>query len=255
VSVALRITRDGPRLTLTLAEPARRNPQRPALWSALADLAEGLDPAVRVVVLNAEGPSFSTGLDLAVLSGDLIAGEPDIVGAAARSPQEAASLIEPLQRGFSRWALVPAVVVAAVQGHAVGAGFQLALAADIRLVADDVRLSMAEVSLGLVPDLGGTASLVAAVGYSRALELCATGRAMGAGEAVACGLAAAAVPPGQLAEATDDLVAALLAAPPEALRELKPLLRAAGGASAQEQLGREREAQARLLHAMATRRR
>ena len=57
----------------------------------------------------------------------------------------------------------------------MGAGFQLALACDLRVVADDARFAMRETSLGLVPDLGGTQPLVEAVGYSRALEICVTG--------------------------------------------------------------------------------
>jgi enoyl-CoA hydratase/carnithine racemase len=138
-----------------------------------------------------------------------------------------------------------------VQGHAVGAGFQLALACDLRLVADDVAFSMKETSLGLVPDLGGTAPLVALVGYSRALEVCATGRRVGAQEAVAWGLASLAVPLGQLPSATDDLVAALLAAPAEALRATKGLLAQAGSQSYDEQRAAERAAQAGRLRALA----
>jgi enoyl-CoA hydratase/carnithine racemase len=143
------------------------------------------------------------------------------------------------------------VVVAAVQGHAIGAGFQLALAADLRVVADDVQLVMRETSLGLVPDLGGTGPLVGLVGYSKALELCATGRAVGAAEAVASGLAAVAVPAEELDATTGDLVAAILSAPEPALRELKPLLRAALTSDRDDQLRLEREAQSRLLHALA----
>ena len=92
--------------------------------------------------------------------------------------------IEDFQRGFAVWSEVPAVVVGAVQGHAIGAGFQLALACDLRVVADDVSFAMRETSLGLVPDLAGTAPLVRLVGYARALEICATGRAVRADEAV-----------------------------------------------------------------------
>jgi enoyl-CoA hydratase/carnithine racemase len=121
------------------------------------------------------------------------------------------------------------------------------------VVADDVQLAMRETSLGLVPDLGGTAPLVAAVGTARALEICATGRFVGAQEAVALGLANIAVPRASLEETTADLVAALLAAPEAALRELKPLLHAAAGATGADRAVQhrlEREAQGRLLHAL-----
>jgi len=247
----LRVERDGPVLTVTLANGARRNAQTPSLWLALAQVARGLDADVRVVVLRGEGPSFSAGLDRAMLAPGGVPGEPDLLALAADGPEAASEAIAPFQEGFTAWAEVPAVVVAAVQGHAIGAGFQLALAADLRVVADDVQLAMRETSLGLVPDLGGTGPLVAAVGPARALELCATGRFVGAVEAVATGLANLAVPRDQLEAATDDLVAALLAAPVAALRELKPLLRGAPTADRETQLQHEREAQGRLLHGLA----
>jgi enoyl-CoA hydratase/carnithine racemase len=247
----LRVERDGALLTVTLTNAARRNAQTPSLWLALAEVARALDPQVRVVVLRGEGQSFSAGLDRGMLSPGGVEGEPDLVGLAVDGPESAAAAIAPFQQGFAAWAEVLAVVVAAVQGHAIGAGFQLALAADLRVVADDVQLAMRETSLGLVPDLAGTGPLVAAVGPARALEICATGRFVGAAEAVATGLANLAVPRGQLEAATADLVAALLAAPETALRELKPLLRSAATAERDTQLRREREAQARLLHGLA----
>jgi enoyl-CoA hydratase/carnithine racemase len=247
----LSVARDGAVLTVTLDNPERRNAQTPSLWLALADLATSLDPDVRVVVLRGEGPSFSAGLDRAMLAPGGVPGETDMIAMAAESAEGAADTIEAFQRGFSAWAEVPAVVVAAVQGHAIGAGFQLALAADLRVVAEDVQLAMRETSLGLVPDLGGTGPLVALVGPSRALEICATGRFVGAAEAVAIGLANVAVPVEALQATTADLVAALLAAPEAALRELKPLLRGAVGAERDIQLRREREAQGRLLHGIA----
>lgn len=248
----LRLDREGAVLTVTLSNDRRRNAQTPSLWLALADVAENLDPAVRVVVLRAEGPSFSAGIELAMLSPDGVEGEVSILEHAARGPAEMAEVIGPFQRGFSAWADADAVVVAAVQGHAIGAGFQLALAADLRVVADDVQLAMRETSLGLVPDLAGTAPLVHLVGYSKALEICATGRAVGASEAVASGLASVAVPRDELEATTADLVAALLATPEPALRELKPLLRRAMTSGREEQLRHEREAQGRLMHALVT---
>ena len=86
------------------------------------------------------------------------------------------------------------VTIAAVQGHAIGAGFQLALNCDMRVLADDAQFSMAEVTLGLVPDLGGTKRLTELVGPSRALEICVTGRRIPAAEADRIGLATAVVP-------------------------------------------------------------
>jgi enoyl-CoA hydratase/carnithine racemase len=120
------------------------------------------------------------------------------------------------------------------------------------VVADDVALSMRETSLGLVPDLAGTSPLVRSVGYARALEICVTGRFVGAQEAVAIGLASVAVPREHLDDAARDLADAILQAPDAAVRELKPLLRNAIDASPADQLKAEREAQARLLTAMVS---
>lgn len=237
-------------MTLTLARPERRNAQVPSLWSTLADIGSGLDASVRVVLVRAEGESFSAGLDRAMLTPSGAPGEPSILSLASAADGGLEDAIAGFQRGFAIWAQVPAITIAAVQGNAIGAGFQLALACDLRVVADDVALAMRETSLGLVPDLGGTSPLVRSVGYSRALEICVTGRFVGAQEAVAIGLASVAVPRGDLDSAARDLADAVLQAPQAAVQELKTLLRNAIDASPADQLRAEREAQARLLRAM-----
>jgi len=208
---------------------------------------------VRIVVLDAKGPSFSAGIDRRMLDGTGIPGERTVRELATLDTGDAEAMIAEFQAAFTWWRESPAVTVAAVQGHAVGAGFQLALACDLVVCADDARFAMRETSLGLVPDLGGTAPLVAAVGYQRALEICATGRWVGAQEAVGLGLALTAVPVHELRAAVDDLVAALLAAPPGALRETKRLLRGALSSTAERQLAAEREAQVRRIRELAGR--
>lgn len=246
----LRVERAGPVVTITLDRPERRNSQVPSLWSALAEVGAGLDSSTRVVVVRAEGPSFSAGLDRAMLTSQGVPGEPSLLTLATGAGGALDEAIAHFQRGFAIWAEVPAITIAAVQGHAIGAGFQLALACDLRVVADDVAFAMRETSLGLVPDLGGTSPLVRSIGYARALEICATGRFVGAQEAVAIGLACVAVPPEDLDVTARDLAAAILQAPVSALRALKPLLRNAIDSSPSEQLSVEREAQVRLLTAM-----
>ena len=139
------------------------------------------------------------------------------------------------------------VSIAAVHGHAIGAGFQLALNCDLRVLADDARLSMAEVTLGLVPDLGGTKRLAELVGPSRALEICVTGRRITADEADRVGLATAVVPEAELTATVTDLAAAILAADAGAVAEIKALLAGAGQRSYAEQDRAEREAQTRRL--------
>ncbi|WP_229900528.1 enoyl-CoA hydratase/isomerase family protein, partial [Streptomyces capoamus] len=155
------------------------------------------------------------------------------------------------QEAFTWWRRTDIVSIAAVQGHAIGAGFQLALGCDLRVVADDVQFAMRETSLGLVPDLTGTHPLVGLVGYARALEICATGRFVGAEEAVSSGLANLAVPAAELDGAVRDLAAALLAAPRDAVVETKALLRGAVDRTYDEQRAAERAAQSRRLRDLA----
>jgi enoyl-CoA hydratase/carnithine racemase len=143
------------------------------------------------------------------------------------------------------------VSVAAVQGYAIGAGFQLALACDLRVLADDARLCMKESALGLVPDLTGTKPLVESVGYARALEICATARMVGAAEAVEIGLALTAVPLAELDGTVADLAAALTAAPVGAVRETKTLLLGAAQRDLDTQRRLEREAQIRRFRQLA----
>ncbi len=208
----LRITRTGAVVTVTLARPEKRNAQRPETWLTLAALGRVLPADVRAVVVRGDGSSFSAGIDLSVVAEQ----------AGGALPDEAT--IASYQDGFS-WLSRPEIVsIALVQGHAVGAGFQLALACDLRIVAADVAFRMAETSLGLVPDLTGTEALVHLVGYARALEICLTGRRIGAPEASALGLATAVVDIAEFDAALEDLLAALLAPPPGATIATKALL-------------------------------
>ncbi|RBM17032.1 enoyl-CoA hydratase/isomerase family protein [Streptomyces sp. PT12] len=237
--------------TVTLTHAAKRNAQTPAMWRALAEVGRRLPGEVRVVVLRAEGTSFSAGLDRRALTPEGIEGDLSFADLARASDAEVDATIAAFQEAFTWWRRSDLLSVAAVQGHAIGAGFQLALACDLRICADDVRFAMRETSLGLVPDLGGTSPLVSLVGYARALEICATGRAVHADEAERVGLANLVVPAAELSAATADLTAALLATDRDALIETKALLRSALDHSYDEQRALERAAQARRLRALA----
>ncbi|SDR96058.1 Enoyl-CoA hydratase/carnithine racemase [Nocardioides scoriae] len=249
-AVGLRVTVEDDVLTVTLDKPERRNSQTPGLWRALAAVGEALPPQVRVVVVRGAGASFSAGLDTRLLTPDGIEGEESVRELMRGTDEDVLAAIDDYQRGFT-WLADPAVVsVAAVQGHAIGAGFQLALACDLRVVADDARFCMKEPALGLVPDLTGTKSLVAVVGYSRALEICATARSVGAEEARQLGIATTVVPRDGLEAATDDLVQALRAHDPGAVRETKALLQSAAGLDLEAQRLAERRAQLRRFRAI-----
>ena len=156
------------------------------MWAELGNISRKLPGSVRVVIVQGEGRAFSAGLDLSVARGE---GDSSLARLAQLSPAECADRIAGFQSAFT-WLRNPSLVtIAAVRGHAIGAGFQLALNCDMRVLADDARLSMAEVTLGLVPDLGGTKRLAELVGPSRALEICLTGRRIAADEADRIGLA------------------------------------------------------------------
>ncbi|WP_436521714.1 enoyl-CoA hydratase/isomerase family protein [Actinoplanes sp. HUAS TT8] len=242
--VGVRYELAGPVATVTLCRPDVLNAQTPAMWSELSNISRKLPGDVRVVIVRAEGRAFSAGLDLSVAKGN---GDSSLARLAQLSAVDCADRIAGFQTAFT-WLRSPSIVsVAAVQGHAIGAGFQLALNCDMRVLADDARFSMAEVSLGLVPDLGGTKRLTELIGPSRALEICVTGRRIAADEADRIGLATSVVPRAELDEAVTALVTAVLAGDAGAVAEIKGLLAGAPGRSYAEQDRAEREAQTRRL--------
>jgi enoyl-CoA hydratase/carnithine racemase len=237
--------------TVTLDRPEVRNAQTPRMWRALAAIGAEIPDEVRVVVLRGSGQSFSAGLDRAMLDPRRAEGVESVAGLVSLSDEEAATTIDTYQQGFT-WLRDPRYVsIALVQGHAIGAGFQLALACDLRVLATDAQLSMKEAALGLVPDLTGTKPLVDAVGYARALEICATARFIGAEEALGLGLATVVCPVAELDDTAADLVAALTAPLAGAVREAKALLLEASARSLDEQRRFEREAQVRRFRELA----
>ncbi len=245
-AAGLRLDVDDAVATVTLSRPERRNAMTPAVWTGLAAIGNQLPPGVRAVVVRGAGPSFCAGIDLRMFTPEGVPGEdtPPIAADPAFEDHVAA-----WQQGFT-WLRDPDIVsVAAVQGHAIGAGFQLALACDLRILADDARLCMREPALGLVPDLTGTKPLVDIVGLPRAIELCLTARTVAAAEASELRLAELVVPAADLDRAVADLVAALLATDAAAARATKRLLVQAAGNTLAEQAAAERHAQATLLRA------
>jgi len=240
-----------PVVTVTLDRPATRNAQTPSTWRALAAVGASLPDSTRVVVLRGEGTVFSAGIDLRAFTPDGIDGDRILSDMAATDDAGAASLIAGYQEAFAWWHDRDDVItVAAVQGAAVGAGFQLALACDLRVCSTAARFAMRETSLGLVPDLTGTHPLVRTVGYSRALEICVTGRWVDAAEALSLGLAVSVVEPDGLDDAVAALVAALTAAPQSAVRATKSVLRGALVNDPEAQRRLERETQVPLIRGM-----
>lgn len=250
---SVRLAIAGPLATITLDRPDVLNAQTPATWQALRHIGEQLDPDVRVVVVRGSGRAFSAGLDRRMFTGEPIDGEPGGLGALVSvSAEEADAKIASYQAGFT-WLSDPArVTIAAVQGHGIGAGFQLALACDFRVLAEDAQFCMAETGLGLVPDLAGTLPLTRLVGYSRAAEICVTSRRVSAEESLRIGLANSVVPAAELDAAVESLVASVLKHDAGAVRETLALIAsAASGVDLETQTAVERSAQLRRLRSFA----
>ena len=245
----LELSISGSVATVTLARPERRNAMTPGMWRGLARIGASMPSEVRVVVIRGSGPSFCAGIDLRMFTADGVPGEEPNPSAADPGFDEA---LAGFQAGYT-WLRDPAFVsIAAVQGHAIGAGFQLALACDLRVIADDATFCMKEPALGLVPDLTGTKPLVDIVGLPRAIELCLTARTVTAPEAADLRLAELMVPRAELDAAVSDLVAALLSTDPAAARATKALLAQAPANTLERQAAAERAAQAALLAARQT---
>ena len=179
-AAGLDLSIEGAVATVTLNRPARRNAMTPSMWHGLASVGMTIPDDVRVVLVRGAGPSFCAGIDLRVFSPDGVPGEQR-----GLDPNDPGFMDEVAgyQAGFT-WLRNPSFVsVAVVQGHAIGAGFQLALSCDLRVLSTDAKLCMREPELGLVPDLTGTKPLVDLVGLPRALEICVSARTIDAAEA------------------------------------------------------------------------
>src|SRR5207302_10446072 len=144
------------------------------------------EPGGRAVVLSGEGPDFCAGLDFgafqAMRDGERLSLQVDLPP--AQGPARATG-----QRAAHVWAELPVPVIAAVTGNALGGGLQIALGADIRIVAPDARMSVLEIRWGLIPDMTGSQLLPRLVGLDVAKELTFTGRMVSGEEAVKIGLA------------------------------------------------------------------
>ena len=225
------LERDGGVVRLSLNRPDKLNAQTVAMWHYLARLGAELaaDDTIRVLVVGGMGRSFSAGIDISTFTSapdlDITAADPG-PGPSVASPVDG---ILAIQKAFSWLEDAPYPTIAKVQGHAYGAGMQLALACDLRIVADDVRMGLLELNWGLMPDLGGTVWLPRLVGPAKALELMLTGAKLEAAELLALGVVNRVVPLADLDATVDDLVDDLLRRPPLALRGAKAAVRGGWG--------------------------
>ena len=221
-----------------------------AMFQGIADAGEGLkgQPGVRVVVLSGEGRGFCAGLDFG--SFQAMAGGPPPAqergdGGLGTIGDTGGRITHLGQQTAWVWQELEVPVIAAIHGPALGGGLQIALGADLRIVAADAKLSVLEARWGLIPDMTGTAMLPRLVGLDVAKELTLTGRMVSGEEAVAIGLAT------KLADdpraAALELAADLVTKSPDALREGKRLLNLSGTRPIAEQFADERTTMGSLI--------
>jgi len=184
MSVVLKEVR-GPVGIATLNRPEALNALNTALLDALADTLEAwdADPKVRAIIVTGSEKAFAAGADIKEMAPKSFA-------------QMHAENI--FGRQFDRITRIRKPIIAAVSGFALGGGCELVMALDIAIAADNARFGQPEITLGIMPGLGGSQRLVRAVGKAKAMELCLTGRMMDAAEALASGLVARVVPAAEL---------------------------------------------------------
>ena len=200
-------------LSITLARPERRNAITIAMYAALADAIEGAanDPSIRLITLEGKGEDFTAGNDL----NDFLQAMPP--------PGEGQDI--PVWRLLRALARNQVPIVAAVHGNAVGIGTTMLFHCDFVLAEEGSRFVMPFVDLGLVPEAASSLIFPRLAGRRRAARYLLLGEPFGVGAAMDMGLASHAVPQGGLRTSLEGLVAALLAKPPEALRQTQALLR------------------------------
>ena len=209
-----------------LNRPDKMNALDGAMFSAIVEAGDRLaaDPSVRVVVLSGEGRGFCAGLDVAAFMGG--GGDDGGNPFAVLGGREGGRIANVAQQVAYTWTEMPVPVIAAVHGVALGGGIQIALGADIRIVAPDAKLSVLEVRWGLFADMTGLQSLPRLVGLDVAKELAFTGRMVSGTEAVALGLATRVADDPRAA--AFELAAEIAGKNPAAIRHAKALLNAAG---------------------------
>lgn len=207
-----RLEKRGPVARLVLDKPDRHNALGPEFWSGMpAAIAHvDADPDVRVLVLTGAGPSFTSGLDIPRMAGELplqTSAEPD--GQQKRKLHE---LIRAMQRAITSVERSRVPVIAAISGYCLGGGVDLITACDLRLCSAEATFSVRETRLAMVADVGTLQRLPLIVGPGRARELVYTGRDFGAEEALRIGLVEQVLPDRAALDVAVDALADQIAA-------------------------------------------
>lgn len=216
----VRIERAGGVATITFARPEKKNAITNAMYGIIADTLEAAaeDDEVRAVMFAGEGDDFTSGNDISMFAA-VAAGQANIDESHVR-------------RFLTALSTFPKPLVAAVTGRAIGVGVTMLLHCDLVYVADDARLILPFIDLGVVPEAGSSRLLPARIGHVRAFALFALGEAMDGAEAVALGIANAALPAPGVRDAAAQAAAILAAKPAGAVAATKKLMRDAAAVAA-----------------------
>ena len=244
----LRLDRDGPIGWLRLNRPDKLNSFTIEMWRELGELGQELrdDPELRALVVIGEGRAFSSGIDTSVLT----TGQTDGALREQSSPRHDDPVVAAVLRTQDAYTWLeeaPFATIAAVRGYALGAGLQLALACDIRVVAEGTTVGLLELRYGIMPDLGGTQRLPRLVGPGKAKELVLTGAKIDAAEAFRLGIAERLVADADLEREAGELAALIAAQPPLAVRGTKRAIDASSHMTVRDGLVVEAESQAVCL--------
>ncbi len=212
--------KEGPLVILTMNQPEMRNPLTgntavPEFLAAIRRIET--DTEVRCVILTANGPSFSAGGDIREMKRQI---DPEVSEMALR--QYYRNGIQQLTLGLFN---LEVPVIAAVNGHAMGAGLDLACMCDIRIASEKAKFAESFVKMGLIPGDGGAWLLPRIIGLSRASELAFTGEVIDAQQAQSWNLVSRVVPHEQLMSAARDLAGRITANGGHGLRMTKRLIR------------------------------
>jgi len=190
MSAAVIMESDAGVVEVRLNRPDKRNALDGEIMEGLHSAMEQIkaDNTARVVVLSGEGKGFCSGIDLASF-GDMVSGDLTADSAASTYDDLTAAGANRVQQLGWGWQELDIPVIAAIHGGAMGGGLNLALGADIRVVAPDARLGFVEITFGLLPDMSATQSLRHIVPLDRIKELIFTGRKFSGLEAYEYGLA------------------------------------------------------------------
>lgn len=229
----IEVSFDGPRADLRLNRPDVLNAFDFDMFDTFPSAVDEIAKSnARICVVSGAGRAFSSGIDIGAF------------GSIAGAPKQ---MISRAQAGFRRLAALRIPTVAAVHGYAYGAGLQVALACDLRIVASDASLGLLEINYGLIPDLGGSTTLPRLVGPGRAKKMIWTAERIDGEEAARVGLADILVPAEELDAAVEDVVDSIDSSPTRPVLEAKALIDGSHLLATEEGMDAEAASQARCM--------